>query len=313
MANALTNIQKDNKHIMQALHESCGFDFCKPYAVKEMYGRYTENKIKRTMADTLLEGEAVTPNTHRIIILTRDERNYINGRRWNLVEILSRNINIGIGSTYALSTSFDCFYAKNSFAEFRKSDTCQTVIVAQRKSDLCYPKVVERDMERRMELVDVRYGYTWRSNERHISSLTVKDVRGKNDTFYVYGKKTENLDEIIDKSGYLLYIRHDDLMARARQRRYDREKAIADSADFSEHVATLANLIAYKKGILVERFKDCKTYADYEEFSKEFSYFGGFASAVRDFEGYNDRVNEKRFASVEAEEHSYNAIMTKLT
>ena len=312
MTNALTNAQKDTPKLMPALHKACGFDFCKPYAVKETYGKFTENKIRKAMAEETLEGESITPSTHKIIILTKDSRDYRYGTAWVLVEILSNNVNIDIRSPYSLRQSFDYFYTKSRYNEFRKSDTCQTVILAQKYEYLCFPKKYALDMSKRMSVIDYDYCYSYRMDKRYISSVTVKGDSRKNDSFYVDGIETENVDEIIDKSGYLLYTRRIELKRRLTKRKAEIAKTLADRTDFSEHVTTLTNLVAYKKGMLTEQFKACETYADYREFNKLFSYFDGFINIVNDVEGYCTRVNEKRFDSVEAEERLYNSIMARL-
>lgn len=313
MANALINAQKETKKLMPSLHEACGFDFCKPYAVKEFDGRFTENKIKKMMAETLLEGEAVTPITHRIVVLTKGGR-LVNADMWYLVEIRYSKVNIDIRSNYSYRDSFDYFYAKSRFDEFRKSDSCHTIIVAQRLKDCKIPEKKPLDMTERMDVIRFNYCRSYPSDRRYISSIEVNDPHTKKHVCsYVHGIETNNEDEIIDKSGYLLYTRRAELKRRMVQRKEEAAKAIADRTDFSEHVTTLTNLVAYRKGILLERFKNCNTSADYRDFDRDFSYFDGFITALEDFERYCKCVSEKGFRSVESESNFYNSLMAKFT
>lgn len=314
MTNALINAQKETRKLMPSLHEACGFDFCKPYAVKEFDGRFTENKIKRMMAETLLEGEAVTPTTHRIIILTKGGGAFTFANVWYLVEIRYNKANIDLRSNYSYRESFDYFYVKSRFNDFRKSDDCHTIVVAQHHKYCKIPEKKPLDMAERMDVAKFGYCYSYRSNKRYISSIEVKDPHTRKTVCsYVHGIETDNADEIIDKSGYLLYTRRADLKRRAIKRKEEAAKAIADRTDFSEHVTTLTNLVAYKKGILLERFKNCNSSADYRDFDRDFSYFDGFITALEDYERYCKCVNEKGFKSVESESNFYNSLMAKFT
>ena len=313
MANALINAQKETRKLMPSLHEACGFDFCKPYAVKEFDGRFTENKIKKMMAETLLEDEAITPTTHRIIVLTKGGRR-VNSDIWYLVEIRYSKLNIDIRSNYSYRDSFDYFYAKCRFDEFRKSDSCHTIVVAQHRKYCKIPERKSLDLSERMNVTRFNYCRSYPSDRRYISSIEVKDPHTRKQICsYVHGIQTENIDEIIDKSGYLLYTRRADLERRAVKRREEAVKAIADRTDFTEHVTTLKNLVAYKKGVLLERFKNCETSADYRNFDRDFSYFDGFITALEDFERYCKCVNEKGFRSLESESNFYNSLMAKFT
>lgn len=307
MTNALKELQSENKHIMQALHESCRFDFCKPYIVKKIYGKYTENKIRKIMA----EDYAVTSNTHKIVILTKCEDSWLYNR-WHLVEILGTQIKIDTICPYYISGSaFDHFYTKSRFNEVRKSDTCQTIIIAQHYNDLCTLKTRIHDNYRRMEIIEVRYNRTWDSDKKYIGSLIVKGENNRKETVYI-GGEPKNLDTVIDKSGYLLGIRHADMRQRLKENKAKIEKAIADSTDFSEHLASLTTLVESKKIVLTETFKNCKTYAEYKEFEGMFAYYGGFMDIVDDFEHYRSHVNNKSFASVKEEENCYNSLLRKL-
>ena len=313
MNNALINAQKEARKLMPALHEMCGFDFCKPYAVEEIHGRFTENKIRRMMAEIALEGELVTPTTHRIIVLMRDKSSYINADRWNLVEVLRSKVNIDIRSNYSYRDSFDYFYAKYRYEECRKSDACEAIVLAQSfKYCRIVPKTAFNEYDR-VRVLDCNYVHS-ALNKRRISSLTVKSLEdGKKQLLYVYGVDDDNISEVIDKSGYLLYNRHRDIKNRSEIRKKEIQKALADKADFSDHLVTLANLVAYKKGILTEQFKECRTLEDYRSFEESFSYYGGFVTTISDYESYCHKVSNKLFASIEAEENAYNSLMRKLT
>lgn len=312
MTNALTNAQREKKKLMPSLHRSCGFDFCKPYAVEEFDGKFTENKIRRMMAQTVLEGEAVTPTTHRIIVLTKGGNRIIDN--WYLVEILNESVNISIMSNYSYRDSFDHFYAKSRYNEFRKSDDCHTIVVAQHHKYCKIPKTKPLDLSERINVTRFNYCYSYPSSEKYISSLYIYDSHERETVcHYVHTVRTLDANEIIDKSGYLLDTRRAELKRRVIQRKEEMEKAIVDRADFSEHVITLTNLVAYKKSILTERFKNCNTYADYRDFERDFSFFDGFINTVGDFERYCECVNNKGFKNLESESRMYNSLIAKLT
>lgn len=310
MTNALKEAQKDNRYLMRALHEACRYDFCKPYVVKKIYGKYTENKIRKLMAETLADGKPITPYTHKIVILTKCEDRYIYNR-WHLVEILGTRIDIDTRSKYSYSESFDYFYAKSKFHEVRKSDTCQTIILAQSYADLCELKTSIHDMYGRMKVLDVHRCRTWNADKEYIGSLVLRDTDGSRSNFYTHGEP-KTLDGVIDKSGYLLDIRRTDLRHRLKDRKAKLSKAVADSTDFSEHLTTLTTLVDAKKLVLTETFKNCKTYVEYKKFEEAFAYYGGFMNIVENYEEYRKDVLEKGFRSVEEETNRYNSLMKKL-
>lgn len=311
MTNALKEMQRDNAHIMQALHEACRFDFCKPYVATKIYGKYTENKIRKMMAETFENDTPITTSTHRIVILTKCEDSWLYNR-WHLVEILGTRIDISTRCPNNYGCAFDNFYTQSRFHEVRKSDTCQTIIVAQHYNNLCRTKARTYDMYRRMELLEIRNNRTWDSDKQYIGALIVKGENRGKETIYTSGYP-KSLDSIIDKSGYLLQNRHADLRQRLKEDKANKAKAIADSTDFSEHLATLTTLVQSKKIILTETFKNCTTCEEYKEFERAFSYCNGFVDIIGDFERYRSDVNSNGFASVDEEERRYNSLMTKLT
>lgn len=309
MTNALKQAQKDDKHLMQALHDACRFDFCKPYIVTKVDGKYTENKIRKIMKETLVDGKPITNVDHKIVILTRDEnRCYYN--YWHLVEILGTRIKIDTncrGRYFSLHN----FYTQSRFHEVRKSDTCETIIIAQHYSNLCSKKTYAFDMYKRMYLLEVNRNRTWDTDREYIGSLVVRGENGDKETLYTHNEP-KTLDEVIDKSGYMLDIRHADMRRRLKENKANMMKAVADNTDFSEHLANLTTLVESKKIVLMETFKNCNTYAEYKKFEEAFAYYGGFMNIVENYEQYRKSVNEKLFSSVEEENRFYHNIMNKL-
>lgn len=309
MTNALKEALKDDKHLMQALHETCRFDFCKPYVATKIYGKYTENKIRKIMSETLVDGKPITNVDHKIIILTKDEsRCYYD--TWHLVEILGTRIKIDTncrGRYFSLHN----FYTQSRFHEVRKSDTCQTIIIAQHYSNLCSLKTHTYDMYRRMDLLEVNRHRTWDTDKEYIGSLVVRGENGDKETLYTHSEP-KTLDEVIDKSGYLLEVRHTAMRQRLKESKAKAAKSVVDSTDYSEHLATLTTLVDAKKLVLTETFKNCKTHAEYKKFEEAFAYYGGFMNILENYEEYRKDVLEKRFRSVEEETNRYNSLMNKL-
>ena len=238
--NATKELLKDNPKVLQFLHDFRGFDFCKPFEVVKNYGTFTVNSIKKAIGKSSFYGLNIT------ILLKRE------GERTNNLYIayITENEKLrGYANKDVLY--FDAYERKiettdsvEDFEHIRKKETEYIYIIYQtekyRMTALPKPyKVYKIDTARRYKLIKARSTYYGAKAVIGISSIEIKDTTtNSGPLLYDFPVMTKHVPkttkEIIDKSGYIIIDRRNDLRQRAAARRAEKEKAEYLRRDFSE-------------------------------------------------------------------------------
>ena len=238
--NATTELLKDNPKAMQFLHDFNGFDFCKPFYVVKTCGPFTVNSIKKAIGKSSFDGINI------VILLKRDgERSkdlyiaYIeDGKR-------VRSYTSGDLRNYnAYERGIDYVYSIGCFEEIRKKETEYIYIIFQ-SEEYRLParpqpyEVNQIDTDRRYKLIEARPTYYAGKTGARFTSITIKDTtKNAEPVDYVFSfipkYAPETVGEVIDKSGYIIIDRRDELRQRAAKLRAEREKAEYLRQDFSE-------------------------------------------------------------------------------
>ena len=238
--NATNELLKDNPKAMQFLHDFRGFDFCKPFNVVKTYGTFTVNSIKKAIGKSSFDG------LNTVILLKREgERSknlyiaYIeDGKR-------VRSYTSGDLRNYnAYERGIDYAYSIGRFEEIRKKGTEYIYIIFQseeyRLPARPHQYYVSRiDTARRYKTTDTRPNYyAGRTGERK-KSIEIKDTTtNEKEVCYVFPiipkYAPETVGEVIDKSGYIIIDRRNELKERAAKLRAERAKAEYLRQDFSE-------------------------------------------------------------------------------
>lgn len=202
-----TLLAVDNK-ALQDLHATCGFDFCAPFGVYQIDGRYTVKQIEKIIA-----ADGFDSYKDVVAVCTRDK-----SCDWkvefHLVTIKRGKFNIDHKSHYHYKgRGFDTFYTKSSFEEVRKNENAETIVFAQHK------KYIKKQTEKMIDLsacfklqkFDVCYDPS--KNKHYINRLRLQrtDASGQKFVHKIIGRTiyggsfcVESIDQVIDKSGYLL-------------------------------------------------------------------------------------------------------------
>ena len=124
--------------------------------------------------------------------------------------------------------------------------------------------------------------------------------------------KAHEAGDWIDKSGYLLAERRDDLRRRAAALRAEREKAAYMAADNSAEVEELRGMIEARKKEIVQQLQEATTAAELKEVETALSSWRGLGCIVSDFERFERNTAAKKYGSNEESERIYNGIKERL-
>lgn len=318
-----------SRDLMRALHRVYGFDFCAPYFVGRIDGRYTVNKIRKAV-EAVAPLYAVNRYGFRVVALCAvDYPRWYSGRLY-AVEITADGFDIdgarGVNRCGLRgSNAFDNCYKKGEFDELRKNDTARCIIVAQASEHL---RPIWSKNWGREDLIEIGERY------RLIAPKTYRQRANDSQTYYsgaelqrIGGEATKishsaptrggdcytDLSQIIDKSGYLIASRRLDLQRRADERRAEKKRRAYEATENGEKVETLRAIIGAKRHALALELEKATTYEAIEAVSKKMRrYPDGFMYAVQDFERFEKRTASKDYPSIEASEKAYNAILTAL-
>lgn len=118
--------------------------------------------------------------------------------------------------------------------------------------------------------------------------------------------------DLIDKSGYLLRERREDLKRRAAALRAEREKAAFLAADNSAKVEELRGMIEARKNELVRQLQQATTAEAVREVEKALCSWKGLGGIMGDFERFERNSAAKKYASIEEADRVYNGIKNAL-
>lgn len=320
--------------LMRALNAVFCFDFCKPYHVTRIDGRYTLNKIRKAVEE-VAPYYAVNRYSFRVVVLCAvDYPTYYAGRLY-AVEIEPDGFDIENAkrvnqSRYSSSNSFDYCYKKAQFDELRKAESARCIIIVQASEHLRpAPKTGDwknTKLIQKGERYDLEKVNTFVYEARGAQYINGVEMRARNasgelirydlGTRYTPRRCAIPADEvgaIIDKSGYLTYERREDLKRRAEQARAEKKRRAYEETDNSEKVRQLRVIICAKRHALAYELEQAKTSEEVAEVYKKLRNYGdGLASIVADFERFEKRTRAKEYPSIEASEKAYNAILTAL-
>lgn len=321
------------RNLMRALNAVFGFDFCAPYYVAEVSGKYTVNKIRKAV-------EAVAPlydvnrSAFRVVALCSvDHPSYYAGRLY-AVEITPDSFDVdharGVNqSRFSSSNSFDYCYKKAQFDELRKEESARCFVVVQASEYLRIYQGVSRTWRRtdlmkpgeRYDLEKVNCFCYAVGGASYIGELEMRTRTASGELIHYKPPRfnrrdailAENIGEVIDKSGYLLQERRADLQSRAEALRAEKRRRAYEETDNSEKVEQLRAIIGAKRHALAFELERAKTSEEVTGIYKELRNYGnGFASIVADFERFEERTKAKEYPSIEASEKAYNDILARL-
>lgn len=315
--NAIKTLLTVNNRALQDLHATCGFDFCAPFGVYQIDGRYTVKQIEKIVAE-----DGFDSYEDVIAVCTRNRFTYWNFM-FQLVTIERGIVNINHKMPYHhKGQGLNTFYRKSDFMELRKSGDTETIIFAQHKKYI--KKQIEKtiDLSARFKLLAYDFCYISSANERYINRLYLQRIDASGQKFdheligriiYSHSSYAENIDQVIDKSGYLLQTRRDELQRRAAALRAERKKAAFVVTDNTAKIEELQHLIGERQKELVKALEMAATAAELKKVYDALSVFNGFISAVGNFERLKENDARKSYDGIDDFTRAYTEIYNALT
>lgn len=326
MNRGLKALYKVNKKYLNALHQAYGFDYNKPFYCDRIKGKFTINKILKT-----LEEKGYTPSNSTIALCIRIDDALSGGvmsyRKGNTYTVEIRN-----GGTFKIevnkTTALDTFWRKSDFEEMRKSDLTITWIIAQKDTD-----TQARHGERwgddrpnfngwgdRFKIESMQESYkSFNATTSDIYRLTLRATDGTNkkggfDRFERFANDDKTaLHAIIDKSGYLVINKREYLKEEAERTRRTRAKSAMDATDTTAIIEAIKTRIEAVKIMLSAQFEAVNDYESASNFEKKLGYWDGLTGIYSDFERIQKNINEKKFDSIKSFNNSVDYLNKKIS
>ena len=319
MNRALKKLYRFNKKSLKALNETFHIDYNKPMQAVLINGNTTIKQILKKIEFT---------NNTLIIVLTLDPENRYRNDEYRAATIDSlEHVEIGDGrySHYHFDwkSGIDCYYGKSDFREQIKSKTSHTIVIAQERTHLAMPKELK---SKKYDMDIDRYERFKISNEDHAIKTysyqcdpyidEVKLIETTNNgrkftynTYQYQNFKTNDISNIIDKSGYIVELKRLDLLRGAKELKAERAKNAFMVADFSKQLEDLRIRITAKKLELIELLKNATTADQFKAISDSLdTWNNGYAQIVESFDRMQAGIKDKTYRSIDDFNDHYNRI-----
>ena len=310
MNTILYKLLDENKHFLQALHACIGLDFKKDMYVFELSNKFTINQILKQAA-----AAGYTPNKDIFVMLINPDSGY--KREYKVAALndtgkLDRNIK-SCGYNNNNHVYFHDIYTKSDF-DYLRQIASHTIVICQKRDFLKLPCFLgcPIDHEERFKLKKINSCYC--QDQKYIASLTLQ-VTTNNGRVYQHETslaKTNNISDLIDKSGYLLFDRRNMKRRKAAIIRAEKAKNQYINIDNTEKLNVLKEAILEKKQHIVELLKDATTANDLSNVIDKLSYFNGLKEIMKDYEKMSDYEADKAYKSIESFNSEYESMLYRL-
>lgn len=313
-----------NKYTPRALHDVFGIDYNKPFFAACISGPATVNKLEK-----LITAAGMDPRNAENIVLIQDHTNRARRNDWYCVTLdgrggfdIDNRDNYWRNGSTRRGAGFDWYCKKADFNEDRKRNTAEIIIISQHAEHLHKPAEKTIDPAERYKVIDKTLcGYADRK-EHFISRVKLQRTTDQGSTFeigntgrVIYRGQFEprTLDEVIDKSGYLVRDRRQEWKRRARALRAERDREAANAADYSNELYELDRLFQAKKAEAAAAILAANTYSEMSAAGAMIEdYKTGLKWTAHDIERVKDAAENKKFTSPEKARAAFESIRAKL-
>lgn len=314
---------KINPDALRGLHSLLGYDFQQDHTIAYIQGCFTIN-------GALKAANAAADEKCLVSLLCIDRESHFRNDRLSLVTVGAAG-SIEIDYRKGWRWNLEKFFTKGSFNEYRKSESAETFVIAQKVQYIHKPDEKPFDAFARYAYIAGKdrktgdgEGSTWLSNiaVRALdgSNKTIELTRdGEKETYsmIVYGRQNCNHPQtyldIIDKSGYLLPKRRGELKRRADALKREKAKSAYLLTENRAKVEELRGMIETRKQSIIAVLSSAKSADDMRAVESAIgAYGGGLRWIVQDFERFADRTERKAYDSIVDSERAYNSIKKAL-
>jgi len=270
----IKRLTKIDRKAFVKLHNVAGFDFEKPFACIVMEGSFTLNKVAKAIAEY-----GYHPGD-KVVMLVRNPRT----ERYSRLHIVGLRYS-GIEIDYRCC-GFETFYRKGDFEMCRKMPHIENYIIVQDKKYIRKPEERTIDFSARYKVAPVKDHWSYYSRDTNCYT--------------------------IDKSGYILDNKREDLRRRASALRADRKKKAYLQADQTEKLEELRALIAERKKQIVSDLENAQTAEEVNRIGEKLYFSSGFYGVMAAFERFEDNTKNRKYDSIEESDRGYQYIREKL-
>lgn len=280
MANTLFKevINEVGKDIFKSIHDKMGFDFCKEFEIVKIEGRFTPSvPFKEVGYDR---------KHSRAVCLTK----FSSVRKYYKTYVIDKD---GVDNiSFSAQNAWSC-YTKTEAKECMDSYSGLSYIILQKDSQRTFKKQRQAvpNIHDRYKVTD---SWTGCSGEYYHLDLFCD---GKT---YSEGANAKSIDEIIDKSGYLVQLSRKALAGRVKDLK---AKRLKDAYKLTNNVAEIDKMIEQTlaiKNALCTALMVARTSDEMRKVLDKLSGWHSVRSILEDLERIREREQKKMFDSIES-------------
>lgn len=317
MKECIKNLLSINRNAFRFLHDAEGFDFEKPYFIAEQAGKFTVNTVTKAVQAELcpLQCKIVV-----FVVPTKESNDnylyYATLSRGRFDETRKDGADYWKYRTKDNTGNIDYRYGVGDFEDLRKNKTEKIFIIAQDKAHITTPTKKNIDLSARFSLLGTREQWT-SGMKKSIYKLELETTDGSAAqfeyepyrTYYGNEKKSADISDFMDHSGYLLRPHRFELMEKAARLRAERAQTEADNADFTRETANMRRLFDEARRSLSGSIMACNDPAAARDLSEKMRCFSW---ALSYFADYEKKLAEKQYTSVDRIKSDIDTIKEKL-
>ena len=317
---ATINLMRFNNKAFKGLHNLSHMNFedlfiCMEFAENFTHKRVLDKFSKR--ANELNNASAfkdipLSIEDYNVYILWEDTRSYFNNHML-IAEVDKYGFNVtreSMNWNSGYSYNLNNLYTKSDFEEQRKNPKVHWWLVAQPKNMALQnnttglPDIVT-DSWMRYHVTDIsHYFKSFGGGQKYIGMITVQQNHRRNDRpFNIYDyygdTKAEDVNELIDKSGYFKYNVHRRYYRRLRELRKDRAKQIVDNMNCIEMLKPIQSVFNDIKDILYALVMDKTTWNDSKKLEVVSHAMDNVADFTEKLDNYIAVSNDKHWVNCE--------------
>lgn len=306
----MADINKAGNTILRTLYIEKGYTYNNPVAFFEINGPFTINQVKKV-------AEMAGFNVYTSLITLLVKNPHFNDEYDIATLTTGDTVNTDFNYVWFDRKEYGArvhrYICKGAFNENRKKENAHTFIICQLKDYIAKPEKKPVDIYSRFNVVEVHKWCKEYGGTSYIGDIdtTRTDAAGQKWTY----KKTfkgaaTRLDEVIDKSGYIVDIRRDELKRRANGLRSERAKNAYIETNNAAKIEELRNMIEAKKADIIQALNGADNAAELEKICEKLNTWRGLPAIIKDFERLEAADAEKKYNSVESFEKNYTYIFT---
>lgn len=245
--------------IMKSLHALNGINFNKPLFVEKINEKFTVNQIEKA-----LNAAGLDTFTSNVFLVIKPRKIYRNNLHlatleggqlvYNMREKYRTRKHAGY---YNITCNLDYFYRRADIEEARKN--CEYAYIIAQKKEYATPTKEEETPN-----ATTRYEL----KEAYNNGILTKNPETGNKIEYnaphKYGE-TKTASDIIDKSGYIIDIKRNELEKKAAALKAEREKAAYLKTNNAGRIDALDALTKEAKAILIKQIENAGNYDEMHE------------------------------------------------